>query len=736
MERKLAAILCADVFGYSRLMGENEEATIRTLSAHRKIIDALIEQHRGRFVNSAGDSVLAEFASAVNAVECAVEIQTALKKENADVPVARRMEFRIGINLGDVVIEGEEIYGDGVNVAARLESLAEPGGIRISAKVLEEVGNKLPLGYDDLGEQAVKNITKPIRVFRVQLNGASGRTLERARIPRNYQRGAMFFLTGLLLIVATIVLVEHVSLKPPHTNASIPAPQRSALPLPDKPSIAVLPFINLSGDREQEYFSDGITDDLITGLSRFPELFVIARESTFTYKGKPAKLQDVSKELGVKYVLEGSVRKAAGQVRITVQLADATTGAELWAERYDRPLRDVFKLQDEIVRKIMTTLNLQLALSQQGEGVILPRSTENLEAYDDLLRGLEYFVGLTAEGNAKARAMFEKAIALDPKYAPAYALLGWNYWAGSVFGFSPDPNSGMERALQLEQTAITLDDSLPMAHTALAEIYASKGQYDQAITEAHRAIALDPNSASGYHVLSDVLNIQFKPEEALVAVDKGMRLNPRNTDYYLLDQGWAYSLLGRWKEAIVAFAFLTRYPDLILGHTLLASDYSALGKGEAARSETAQVESAIGRSPNSPVGYSMLALALNAQGRPAEALVAVKKAISLNPQPDPDLYIGQQGNAYLLLRRDEEATPAIKTYLARHPNDFWAHAWLGVGYMELGHDDYAREEVAEALRLDPQITVETVFPIDSLQHKASPTELDRFRADLHKAGMK
>jgi adenylate cyclase len=239
----------------------------------------------------------------VNAVECAVEIQTALKKENADVPVARRMEFRIGINLGHVVIEGEEIYGDGVNVAARLESLAEPGGIRISAKVLEEVGNKLPLGYDDLGEQAVKNITKPIRVFRVQLNGASGRTIERARIPRNYQRGAMFFLTGLLLIVATIVLLEHVSLEPPHTNASIPAPQRSALPLPDKPSIAVLPFINLSGDREQEYFSDGITDDLITGLSRFPELFVIARESTFTYKGKPAKLQDVSKELGVKYVL-------------------------------------------------------------------------------------------------------------------------------------------------------------------------------------------------------------------------------------------------------------------------------------------------------------------------------------------------------------------------------------------------------------------------------------------------
>jgi len=383
----------------------------------------------------------------------------------------------------------------------------------------------------------------------------------------------------------------------------------------------------------------------------------------------------------------------------------------------------------------MTTLNLQLALAHQGEGVIIPRSTENLEAYDDLLRGMEYFFTLTREGNVKARAMFEKAIDLDPKYAQAYALLGWNYWAGSVFGFSPDPN-GMERALQLGQQAVTLDDSLPMAHTALAEIYAAKGQYDQAITEAQRAIALDPNFASGYHVQADVLNIQFKPEEALVAVDKGMRLNPRNADYYLMDQGWAYTLLGRWKEAIVAFAFLTRYPDLIWGHAWLALDYSALGNGEAARTETAEIESAIGRSPSSPMSYSALAFALNAQGRPAEALVAVEKATSLAPRPDHDLYIGEQGGAYLLLGRKEEATLALKSYLARHPNDFRAHASLAVGYMELGHGDSAREEVAQAQKLDPQITVETVIPIDSLQHKAFPAELDRFRADLHKAGMK
>ena len=336
MERKLTAILCADVHGYSHLMGKDEEATIRNLLAQRRIIDRLIEQHHGRFVNSAGDSVLAEFASAVNAVECAVEIQTALKAENADVPPGRRMEFRIGVNLGDVVVEGGEIYGDGVNVAARLESLAEPGSIYISASIHEQIGNKLALGYEDLGEQYVKNIAKPVRVFRVLPNGTDPTLQKKRRIPLSYWRGGALSLMSLVIVAATVVLVQHLSLKPPHTHASIPPPPAPALALPDKPSIAVLPFTNMSGDHEQEYFSDGITDDLITGLSRLPGLFVIARNSTFKYKSKAAPLQEVSKELGVKYVLQGSVRKAGDQLRITAQLADATTGEELWAERYDR----------------------------------------------------------------------------------------------------------------------------------------------------------------------------------------------------------------------------------------------------------------------------------------------------------------------------------------------------------------------------------------------------------------
>jgi TolB-like protein len=334
------------------------------LSSYRKLIDSLIEQHRGRFVNSAGDSVLAEFASVVNAVQCAGEIQTTLKSENASLSLERRMEFRIGVNLGDVMVDGAQIYGDGVNVAARLESLADPGGICISGKVHEEIGDKLALGYEDLGEQAVKNIAKPVRVFRVLAEAGAVTPGKSRKAARRYLWRGAFSLVGLAIIVGTIVLVQHLSLRPPTTTASIPTAQSPALTLPDKPSIAVLPFSNMSGDREQEYFSDGITDDLITALSRLSDLFVIARTSTFTYKGKAAKVQDVSPQLGVKYILEGSVRKEADQVRITAQLVDATTGADLWAQHYDRPLRDIFALQDEIVQMIVTTLNLQLTLEE------------------------------------------------------------------------------------------------------------------------------------------------------------------------------------------------------------------------------------------------------------------------------------------------------------------------------------------------------------------------------------
>ena len=527
MERKLAAILCADVYGYSRLMGHDEEATLRTLSSHRKIIDSLIVQRHGRFVNSAGDSVLAEFASVVNAVQCAVDTQTALKAENVNLPPERRMEFRIGVNLGDVIVEGDQIYGDGVNVAARLESLADPGGICVSGTVYEQVRDKLALVYEDRGEQSVKNIARPVHVWRVIPDGTAVARAPTLRIARKYWRGGVFSLAGLAIIAVTVVLVQHISLKQPHTHASIPPQEKPGLPLPNKPSVAVLPFINMSGDHDQEYFSDGVADDLITDLSQLPGLFVIARDSTFTYKGKAAKLQDVSKELGVQYVLEGSVQKAAGQIRITVQLADATTGGELWAEHYDRPLRDVFALQDEIVQRIVTTLNLQLALSQKG--ILIPRTTDNLEAYDDLLRGTEYYLRFSKDGNAKARTLYEKAIELDRKYAVAYASLGWNYVVGVDLALNPDPN-GLMQSLTLEQRALALDDSLATAHCALAVADTVLEEHDQGEVEAQRAIALDPNYPQAYEALAEILNNEVKPTEALIAVEKAMRLDPRNPD--------------------------------------------------------------------------------------------------------------------------------------------------------------------------------------------------------------
>jgi len=725
MERKLTAILCADVCGYSRLMGQDEETTLRTLSSYRKVVDSLIEQHRGRFVNSAGDSVFAEFLSVVNAVQCAVEIQNTLNAENSDVQPDRRMQFRIGVNLGDVMVEGEQIYGDGVNVAARLESLATPGGICISRSVHENIKNRLPLNFEDCGEQAVKNIGEPVHVWRVLLDGALPAPRSAAWMVQSYWRGGVLSLTGLVIIAVTIVVVQHLSLKPQHTHASIPPSAKPALTLPDKPSIAVLPFVNMSGDPEQEYFSDGITDDLTTYLSRLPGLFVIARNSSFTYKGKSAKLQDVGNELGVKYVLQGSVRKAGGQVRITVQLADASTGAELWAERYERPLRNVFKLQDEIVHRIVTTSNLQLNLAQQG--VVIPRSTENLEAYDDLLRGTEYnLAAFTKDSNTKARQMFEKALTLDPRYALAYADLGFSYWLAWVIGIDSNPNT-VDRVLKLEQQAVVLDDSLAYAHSLMAEIYLRVGKTDSAMAEAERGIALDPNSASGYYWLAHVLNQLGTSTAALKAVEKAIRLDPRNISVYLMEQGWAYTGLGLWDEAISSLkAYQARYPANFFTHVLLAEDYAGLGDQDAARDEVAELQRVVASQPNSAMGYLFLAVALNATGRPAESLAAAEKFIRLDPR-ERGFYLWSQCSAYSQLGRWQEAVSIVKGLPP--PTNPWFYVWLAVDYVELGRLDAARAEIAEVLKLEPQFSLK-------LGLAAFPTEQTRAAADLRKAGLK
>ena len=590
MERKLTAILCADVHGYSRLMGEDEERTIRSLSAHRRIIDELIEQHHGRFVNSAGDSVLAEFASAVNAVECAVEIQTALKTENAEVPPGRRMEFRIGVNLGDVVVEGGEIYGDGVNVAARLESLAEAGGICISGTVYEQVRDKLAVRFEDRGQQAVKNIARPVHAWRVIPDGKPAP----ARLQGKYWRRGILSLTGLLIAAGTFVLVQHLSLKPPHTSASIPPAAKPALPLPSIPSIAVLPFRNLSGDSQQEYFSDGISDQLINELSRLSGLLVIARNSSFSYKGQTIKEQDLGRELGVKYLLEGSVQKSPDRIRLGIELVDASSAAEVWTQRFDRPLNDIFAIQDEIVSKVVTTLGLILHSEETAVpwGNPNPGATTNLEAYDDVLRGNEHLARFTKEDNLKARSWFKKATALDPEYAEAYLGLGATYNFNVLFGWSDEPAADLTYAAEFADKALSLGNECG-ALAALCEIDWKQWRFDQAIAEGKGAVAICPNAVGVYGPLVDALTVSNRPQdlqEAVRLVEKEERLDPTRRDFYAYFIAAPYVGMGRYEDAIPLLKqHLRAYPNMAWAHAMLIVAYTELGRAQEAQAEALEL---------------------------------------------------------------------------------------------------------------------------------------------------
>jgi adenylate cyclase len=467
MERKLAAIFSADVKGYSRLMGDDEIATVRTLTAYREVMTTLIQAHRGRVVDSPGDNMLAEFASVVDAVQCATEIQKELTMHNAELPPHRQMAFRIGINVGDVLTEAGRLYGDGVNIAARLEGLADAGGICISEVAYTQVKNKLALGYEYIGEQPVKNIAEPVRAYKVQREPAAatpptsqGPPAQRLAAPKPMSRyGLRAALTvAVLLVVGVGGLVLRYRYAPaPLPPAQVSVKETPFLPLPDKPSIIVLPLANMSIDPEQEYFSDGITEDITTGLAKLSSLFVIAWNSAFTYKGKAVKVQDVSREMGVQYVLEGSVRRADEQVRVTVQLIDGLTGGHIWAERFDRPLKEVFAVQDEIVQKVVTTLRLQLTLMEQGR--LVRKHTDNLEAYDSYLRGVEFYWRawreMKQEANAQARQMFEQAIELDPTYAEAYSWLGTTYFLEWLYLWSRASQT-LTRAEELARQAIML----------------------------------------------------------------------------------------------------------------------------------------------------------------------------------------------------------------------------------------------------------------------------------------
>jgi adenylate cyclase len=578
MERKLAAILSADVKGYSRLMGDDEMATVRTITDYRESIATAVTGHGGRVVDAPGDNVLAEFPSVVDAVRCAVEIQRELGARNAALPPSRQMQFRIGINLGDVIVEGPRLYGDGVNIAARLESLAEAGGVCLSGPAYDQVEGKLPLTYDFLGEHSVKNIARPVRVYRLRLTPGTGPAPEAGSAPRSARRRRVVVGAIGLLLLAGIGAGWW------WWRVSVSS---GRLPLPDRPSVAVLPFTNLSQDPAQEYFSDGVTEDLITGLSKVSGLFVIARNSVFTYKGKPVKIRDVGRDLGVRYVLEGGVQRSGSRVRITAQLVDAGTGYHVWAERYDREVRDIFAVQDEVTRRIVRALAVKLSAVEQGR---LARPAADPEAYDLVLRGEEERRRTTRESNAEARRLFVKALDLDPEFARAYAGLSWAHLQSWQFLWSADPET-LERARELAERAISLDDTMASGHALLAQIYLWKKQHDRAIAEAERAIGVAPNNADGYETLAEVLGWIGRPQESLKAIQHAMRLNPHYPFFYLWTLGHAYYLAKRPAEAVDALTrLLALNPNFVAAHAYLGVLYAEMGRDKEARAAWDQAQ--------------------------------------------------------------------------------------------------------------------------------------------------
>jgi TolB-like protein/Tfp pilus assembly protein PilF len=495
VERRLAAILAADVAGYSRLMGVDEEGTLAALKADRReIIDPKIAEHRGRIVKTTGDGALVEFASAVDAVRCAMEIQRAMAERNAAVPEDRRVEFRIGINVGDIIIDEGDIYGDGVNIAARVETLASPGAICLSENAYQQMKGKLTLDVSDMGEQQLKNIAQPVRVYRVRLDGAT----------------------------ATVA----------------PA-------LPDKPSIAVLPFANMSGDPEQEYFADGISEDIITGLSKLRWFFVIARNSSFIYKGNAVDVKRVARELGVRYVLEGSVRKGGNRVRITAQLIDAATNNHIWADRYDGELTDVFALQDEITKKVVAAIEPRLL---EAEGIRSQnRSRDDLGAWEMVIQANSLFWRLTKTENEAAIALLKRAVERYPDYAPAHSMLAFMMLVSGHLGWSVE-----EQAAALATRAAALDDNDPWAHLALGYAAFVRRQTGVATAEFRRAIALNPNFAAAYGYLGWALAFDGQSDQAIAHLEEAIRMSPHDPQNAVFNTGLAaaHYLAGRYAKAV------------------------------------------------------------------------------------------------------------------------------------------------------------------------------------------
>jgi adenylate cyclase len=534
IKRKLATILAADVAGYSRLMSEDEEATLRTLGDCRRVIDRLVTDHDGRIFNTAGDSVVAEFASPVEAVRCGSRIQVELAAHNVDVPPARRMRFRIGVHLGDVMVDGDNLLGDGVNVAARLEALAEAGGLAISGAVHDHVDGKLDLVFDFEGEKTVKNITRPVPVYRLKTEDADEGVEKQTAAAGG---------TGM------------------------------------RPSIAVLPFENLGGDKEQDYFADGISEDLITELARFQELNVVARNSSFTYKGRATKVQDVGRELGVRYVLEGSVRKAGNRVRITAQLIDAPTGHHLWAERFDRDVEDLFAVQDEVTQSIVATLAPTLEDTERKRMRNVER-TDNLQAYDLALRARELWFRFEQEDNREARRLYERAIELDPDFVRAHAGLAWTYLIDEQEGWSDAAGEALQRAQDAARKAVQINPASHSAWLIQGWVQRARGELARAAESIERALKLNPNDADSYVFLANVRVSLGQADDAIELCERSFAITSRSQPWHSASYGAALYAAHRYEDAIDA---LTSHEGLPMVQRILAMAYAQLGHEADAR---------------------------------------------------------------------------------------------------------------------------------------------------------
>lgn len=540
LPRRLAAILQADVVGYSRLMGQDEAGTVLRLRALREeLIGPAIGARNGRVVKLMGDGILAEFPSVVDAVAFAVDVQNGARERNSAAPGEPPIELRIGINLGDVLVEGDDLYGDGVNVAARLEGLAKPGGICISGAVHDALGNKLPFAYDYLGEQEVKNIVQPVRTYRVNSTGSS-------RSGGGWSGNADNSETA------------------------------------EKPSVAVLPFVNMSRDDEQEFFADGMTEEIITGLSKIGEMFVTDRTSVYTYKGKEVKLRDVARELGVRYVLEGSVRRAGERIRITAQLIDAPTGHHLWAERYDRNVVDIFDLQDEITQEIVTALQVQLTEGEQAR--VRRRQTDDVRAWERYVGAQTLLRRFNRQDNRAARALLEEALGHDPSFAPAWSLLAWTHLTDAKAGWSPSAEVSLEQGAALCEKSLALDDGQADVHAFLGGIRLHQRRFEEAEEMGRRAVELGPNVADALAFLGMVLTYTGKPEEACSLIDKAMRFSPFYPDWYMGILGISYRLIGRYDDAIrIDQERLNCSPENIFSDFRLAALHEELGQHEEAQ---------------------------------------------------------------------------------------------------------------------------------------------------------